>query len=674
MKCSGLTCCAFMLGILGTLIIDVVLWQHSNGELSKQYQSRADKVFESSRSLLTQHRIMMNALRSFFNASNEVTKAEFTLFAKDLLKIKSAIAFTLDPSLQPRYLSDTVFYDAVINGSVHTDVNGQISYGIDDFSTIVIDIDEPTQPHLVYAVSHQRLQQKIDQNTDICERFTIGEQTLSNLECQNYESRVLTSLFRFHSEEFVELPEYNTNYRLSVDYMPTKRELLEIAQLLLVCTMLGLLFSILIAMMIQNRIDKEKQRIESNSKLALLSTLNHEIRTPINAVLGYANMLKNQACCSESGKENLDKIIWSANLLNSVAQNTLTYSKASSGTLSLHYEEVNFPQFLNKIDDYYRAFSHTHKKQLKMQFVNDIPDLLQLDDTKFFQLTTNFINNAFKYSSGDTVICSVKVRPIPQNYMIIPDITDKALGGFIRVAVKDFGKGMSKASMEAIAKPFTTDSKSSSALKSGIGIGLYTCKRVIESVGGSIRIRSRKDQGTLVIFRFPYRPSRLQEGQHFVIDTLSIHSAETSRKKEDNQVALTPVNNHKKFASAKHAILVDDNCFNLEVCKSMLESDGFIVSTAKNERESVDVLTTFYNGRQAGDDVPSLIVLMDYMLDETDGLTLISSLKELGFNKAKYFILSANCKDEIPKAALFPEITFLQKPIDVDTLRALTVI
>ncbi|QQX81321.1 response regulator [Shewanella sp. KX20019] len=668
MKFSGFV---FVLGVFGTLIIDVVLWQYRHGELSKQYQSRANKAFESSRTQLIQHQIMMNALRSLFNASNEVTKAEFSLFSKDLLKIKSAIAFTLDPSLQLRYLSDSAFYDAVSNGSVRSDINDQITYDIEDFSTIVISIDEPKQPYLVYAVSHQRLQQKIDKNNDICERFTFGEKTFSNLECQNYEGRVLASLFRFHSEQFVDLPEYNTSYRLSVDYMPTKKELVEIVVLLLVWPLFGLVFSILIAMLIQNRIDKEKQRIESNSKLALLSTLNHEIRTPINAVLGYANMLKAQSCCSDSGKENLDKIIWSANLLNNVAQNTLTYSKASSGTLGLHYEEINLPQFLKKIDDYYRAFSHTHKKQLKMQFSSGTPEFLQLDDTKFFQLTTNFINNAFKYSSGDIVICSVKVSPILQSLTITPDIKDKALGGFIRVAVKDFGKGMSKASMEAIAKPFTTDLKSSSALKSGIGIGLYTCKKVIESVGGSIRIRSRKDQGTLVIFRFPYRQSHMETGKKFAVDTSSTARVGISAQKKSNQLAVSPVVNQDKVENAKHVILVDDNCFNLEVCKSMLESDGFTVITAKDERETINALNSFYDVKQQTAELPSLIVLMDYMLDETDGLTLISLLKDLGFYHPKYFILSANCKDEIPRSALFPEITFLQKPIDIKTARAL---
>jgi len=673
-KFSGLARVAFVVGVLGTMLIDVALWNHGQEEMAKQYQSRADKLYDSSRDMLIQHRIMMDALRSFFNASDEVTNAEFTLFAKDLLKIKSAIAFTLGPDLKPKYISDPEFYDVINSERAHTELNGKITYEVEDFATIVISIDEPKQPYLVYAVSHKRLQRKIEENSDVCERFTLGDRTLSNLECQRHEGRFLASLLGFHSEQFVDVPEYNTSYRLSVDYMPTKKEMLEIAQLLVVFTLFGLTFSLLVSLMIQNRSDKERQRIESNSKLALLSTLNHEIRTPINAVLGYANMLKAQACCSVSGKDTLDKIIWSANLLNSVAQNTLTYSKASSGTLKLHYEEINFPQFLHKIDDYYRAFSHTHKKHLEMEFSGDIPEFIQLDDTKFFQLTTNFINNAFKYSSGDLVIFNVKVRPLPHHLVDTSEMGKKPLDGFVRVAVKDFGKGMSKASMEAITKPFTTDLKSSLALKSGIGIGLYTCKKVIESVGGSIRIRSRKNQGTLVIFQFPFRLTNTSHDQEFVVDPMVKQynsSVGIAAAKETDQLALNAKIHQSNVTNRKQILLVDDNLFNLEVCKSMLESDGYIVTTAKDRRESISALNNIYGEAQAASEAPSLIVLMDYMLDETDGLTLISSLRELGFHQPKYFILSANCKDEIPKSALFPEITFLQKPLDIKTIRAL---
>ncbi|GIU33096.1 ATP-binding protein [Shewanella schlegeliana] len=657
MKFSHLTYIAFTFGLLMTILINIVLWQNSQDKFNQFYEDKANTVFNSSSEMLLQHRIMMDALRSFFNASEEVTNSEFILFSKDLLKIKSAIAFTLDPNLKPRYLSDLAFKEAIENGEVSRSASSGITYQMDNFATIVIQIDEPKHPYLVYAVSHQRVQERINEMVGICERFTLGSSTLINQECQNMSTRQFKSIFGHHSEVFINLPEYNTSYNLTVDYIPTEKEIFTTVKILFSFSLLGIMFSFLLAMIIQSRVDKEKQKIESNSKLALLSTLNHEIRTPINAVLGYANMLKQHACCSKDELKILDKMIWSANLLSNVAQNTLTYSKASSGTLSLHYEEVNLVSFLAKINDYYQTFDDTHKKQLVMQQSGPFPESIQLDSTKFFQLSTNFINNAFKYSSGDKVIYDIKILPRIEQ---APRIS-----GFIRVAIKDFGKGMSKHSMDAIKRPFTIDKNSTTALKSGIGIGLYTCKCVIESVGGSIKIRSKKGRGTLVIFRFPYKESNTHVENAPTQNEINDYIAETNLSITSSPMLSSNVNSLDQYQ--RFALLVDDNSFNLEVCKSMLERVGYQVLTAKNEAQTFAALNSYYQSLNANNS--SLIVLMDYMLDDTNGLALISKLKEEDFTNVTYFILSANSEDEIPEAKTYHDITYLQKPFEIEQLQ-----
>lgn len=90
--------------------------------------------------------------------------------------------------------------------------------------------------------------------------------------------------------------------------------------------------SVLLSLKISNHMRFTQLAIETRSKFAMLSSINHEIRTPINAVLGYSQMLKDSNYCDVSGRDTLDKIIWSANLLNSVAENTLNFSKSEAGT------------------------------------------------------------------------------------------------------------------------------------------------------------------------------------------------------------------------------------------------------------------------------------------------------------------------------------------------------
>lgn len=675
MRFNHIACIVLLMGFAVTTLINTALWNYFQNELDKQYQYKSDIVLDSSRDALIQHRIITDALRALFNASNEISEVEFSRFSKNLLKIKSAVSFTLSPDLTPVLISDSVFKSAIEKGAATTDENGNIAFVIDNFSSIVMKIDAPNMPYIVYAVSHQEIQQRLDQYSDVCARLTFSNKMLSNRGCN--EEQNWTKLFSFHSEQFIDLPEYGTSLSLTVDYVPTKKELLGISLLILVITLLGISLSVLFFILLQHRININKQRIETNSKFALLSTLNHEIRTPINAVLGYANMLNNMACSDAQRQNTVEKIIWSANLLNSVAQNTLTYTKASSGSLTLYYEKVDLIEYLYKIDDYYRAFGSTHKKQLMLNLREATPPHILLDTTKFFQLTTNLVNNAFKYSSGDTVILDVKVKAIKDVASRRNATVYSQVDGFIRVAVRDFGKGMSVASQQALSKPFTTDNSSPTALKSGVGIGLYTCKTVIESVGGAIKIRSRKGKGTLVIFHFPYRVCSATESQ---VNVLVPKGNVAPARQYDRQLQVhaaqfieqiyKPQNTTNKRQG--RVLLVDDNRFNLEVCKAMLEDEGFDVTTAENEREVFSAMATLsdtsltYNDETVYDE---LIILMDYMLAETDGFTLIESMKAKGYRQQHYFILSAHTEDEIQKVKTFADIAFLQKPLDITLLK-----
>ncbi|MGF1885749.1 ATP-binding protein [Photobacterium profundum] len=673
MRFSRVACIVLLIGFVVTTLINTALWNYFQNELDKQYQYKSDIVLDSSRDTLIQHRIITDALRALFNASDEISEVEFSRFAKNLLKIKSAVGFTLNPDLTPVLISDSAFKSAIEKGKAATDGNGNITFIIDNFSSIVMKIDAPKMPYIVYAVSHQEIQQRLDQYSDVCARVTFNDKTLSNRGCNKEQN--WTEMFGFHAEQFIDLPEYGTSFNLTVDYVPTKRELLGISLLILVITLLGLSLSVLFFILVQHRININKQRIETNSKFALLSTLNHEIRTPINAVLGYANMLNNMACDDAQRQKTVEKIIWSANLLNSVAQNTLTYTKASSGSLTLYYEKVDLIEFLYKIDDYYQAFGSTHKKQLMLNLRDATPPHILLDTTKFFQLTTNLVNNAFKYSSGDTVILDVKVKVIKDVASRCNAAVCSQVDGFIRVAVRDFGKGMSAASQQALSKPFTTDDSSPTALKSGVGIGLYTCKTVIESVGGAIKIRSRKGKGTLVIFHFPYRVCSETE-EHLLVSQdkeaptqqhdrlLQVHTAQFIEQAHKPQSTV--------IKRQGRVLLVDDNRFNLEVCKAMLEDEGFDVTTAENEREVFSAMAALSDSSVTCNDeavYDELIILMDYMLAETDGFTLIESMKAKGYRQQHYFILSAHTEDEIQKVKTFADIAFLQKPLDIQLLK-----
>jgi signal transduction histidine kinase len=389
---------------------------------------------------------------------------------------------------------------------------------------------------------------------------------------------------------------------------------------------LGCAFSVLLYFKVKNQHLVQKIQLENRSKLAVLASINHEIRTPINAILAYSQMLKEAPPDPFAFDPLIDKIIWSANLLYSVAENTLNYSKAEVGQLRLNPYSVNLREYVGNIQDYYRAFGATSDKRLQMVVSKTLPEFIELDGTQLFQLMTNMINNAFKYSTGSEVHCYLDLRLKPVKGGNRP---------VLRVLIRDFGDGMSASAKRALVDPFVLDTYASSqAPSSGIGLGLYTCKRLLEQIGGQFMLRSQPGKGTTVILHFPCQLAK----------------AKTRLASEYAQ---------------QDVLIVDDNLFSLEVCKAMLSHYGFKTLCVDNAAQALDLLMQ---------QLPQ-IVIVDYRLRETNGLRLIRQMQQLlqdnrssaGREPAcRFFLLSANDSHEIPEFEQFPEVSFMQKPFRMD--------
>ncbi|NRD73975.1 hybrid sensor histidine kinase/response regulator [Shewanella sp. VB17] len=660
MKCKPYSFVCLVIGLAVTLFIDGLFWSHSQKEFSRHHEKKSAAAVIAAHDMLQQHRTIIKAIDSFFSASILVTKAEFTEFTHELLKIESAVAFTVDDDNKLAFISDPSFESEMELGKFSTNVDGELIFEMPEYSAFIIPIDEPDLRYMVYVISHQRVLNKLNNELEICIKYSIGDKTLSNGYCQIEKSSLQQLFFYYQSEDYHYESEFNAeNYSLKTWYSPSGEEISEVLLIILLFSITGIGFSFLLYLKVEQKNALYKMRIETNSKVAVLSAINHEIRTPINAVLGYSKMLKDSGHFAQQDEMTVNKIIWSANLLNSVAENTLNFSKASADKLTLDNQETDLCELIHNIQDYYLAFSETHDKALNIIIKDPLPERVSLDSTKLYQLTTNIINNAFKYSTGKQVNCHIDLK----YYYNRP---------FLRVAIRDFGKGMSISSIEAITRPFATDLHNTQVLQSGIGIGLYTCKQVIEKVGGKIMIRSKTGEGTLVIIRFPLghveqvaqadEQPVLTEGimDNKVNDQQILAHLNIPENLQDIEIKKENMNKYQ----LKELLLVDDNLFNLEVCKAMLEKYGFNVTTQSDAISAKQYLI----------EMTPEIVLMDYRLEDTNGLALIDELMDLqicqerekDIKKTYYFILSANDKAEIPFHEEYPDVFFMQKPLNMD--------
>lgn len=657
MKFKPYSICYLIVGLTVTFCIDWLFWSHSQREFAEFHDEKSAASAMSAHDMLMQHKIITRSIHSFFSASMLVTKKEFTEFTHELLKIKSAIAFTIGEDYKLAFISNPEFEDEIKQGRFTVNGQDKLTFELAGYSSFLMPIDQVKQRYMVYIISHEQVLERLNSEEDICIAFMVTGKLLSNHYCQMQLSDIQRTLFYYQSEEQYHGSEFGSeDFTLTTWYSAPIDEINEILLIIFLFSVTGIGFSILLYLKVEQRNMLYKMRIETDSKVAVLSAINHEIRTPINAVLGYSQMLKNADCCDPQGDMTINKIIWSANLLHSVAENTLNFSKASADTLFLEYQATDLAQFINNIKEYYIAFSETGDKKLNIFIDKPLPPSIAIDSTKLYQLITNIINNAFKYSTGKQVNCYIALK----QYQNSP---------FLRVAIRDFGKGMSKTSLEAISRPFTAGLPNSAAQQSGIGIGLYTCKQVIEKVGGRISIRSRKGQGTLVIIRFPFEyinasPKEQMlasetKGEGFNHKPILANPYSSSVRKKKSVTEERCV-----LYQLKPILLVDDNLFNLEVCKSMLEKQGFSVTTRRDATSTIEHIKN----------TTPEIVLMDYRLEETNGLALIDELMELQtdvvtqerMKTTHYFILSANDKAEIPFSEEYPDVFFMQKPLNID--------
>ncbi len=608
--------------MLITFTVMLTEWEHSNFEFEEIYNKQSTSVLHSSEDMFFQHKILVDSIQSFFNASESVSLDEFQIFTKDLLKMKSAVAFTLSANSRLMYISDPAFYDDLFDIRLNYNSDGEPEVSLPRYSFMTLAIDEPDMPYLIYAISHKRMQERMDKDSDICIAYQHDGKTIESSNCKDIRARSSISWFYYSDTVYYPATTHFGAYSVKTEYAVPTKELIHLCVILFLTAFLGIACSTLWYFRVRNSTLLKDIQLANRSKIAVLSSINHEIRTPINALVGYSQQLKDDPNISKEQSIIIGKMIWSANLLNSVAENTLNYSKAETGTLELNQDRVSIRDYLENIEQYYKSFSYSTEKYLVVKYSDALPHLLELDSAKLFQLITNIINNAFKYSSESRIELHV-------DYIRKKGACESE-AGFLRVYIRDFGNGMDRQAKGVLERPFIQADTLLVNQQSGIGLGLYTCKRIISMVGGRFRLSSCYGNGTKVLFHFPSR------------------QLETNPKLPQELID-------------KPVLLVDDNFFNLEAAKALLKKE-------KIDSVGIDTAT---GALELLIELEPKVVIVDYRLAETDGLSLISQMKSIYKDESvRYFILSANDKSEILDHQRYPYVCFMQKPLNMGLFRS----
>ena len=409
--------------------------------------------------------------------------------------------------------------------------------------------------------------------------------------------------------------------------------------------MLIIFTGLLVMLYIQNLVrikheaaEREKIRAVEGSlaKSQFLFNMSHDIRTPMNAIMGYTDLALKEPT-SGTQKDYLTKIRSSSQHLLALINDILEMSRIENGKVELDYIPTDLCRVFSGMHD---LFSE-QMKQKKISFsvfTSQIQNrYVWCDQKNLNRILLNIIGNAYKFTpEGGTISVSVYETGSGENGY-----------GSYDLRVRDSGIGMSKEFVEKMFNAFERERTSTDSGMEGTGLGLAITKGIVDLMGGTIEVLTSPGSGTEIIIRIKFRLAGEED----------IQQEEAAQETAGDAVS---------DFTGRRLLLVEDNAINLEIARMILEQMGFTVETAQNGQIAVDMISEC-----AADHFDA--ILMDIQMPVMDGYSAARAIRALEDpEKAGIPILAmtANAFQEDVQAALDAGMqAHIAKPIDIEVLK-----
>ena len=402
--------------------------------------------------------------------------------------------------------------------------------------------------------------------------------------------------------------------------------------------------------LLQQKLEAEKSAGKSRSYF--FSTMSHDIRTPLNAMIGYSEMLKMGFKTDAEREQAVDSILVSGKALLRLVDHVLDFSKLESGSLEIIPVHTAASKLIGDIVESFRA-SNTNAA-LEVRCRAEGLSALMVDPQRIGQLLLNLVSNAVKFTKAGHV--EVRARF---------DSSDGA-SGTLRIEVEDTGCGIGKEDMELIMSPYEKVS-AKEARHGGTGLGLALCNQLVKAMGGEISVASARGKGSTFTVAIPDVKVSAEMTEEGVGE--GVVSGVMSGGVESGGVnSPTPPLPHSPTPPLPHSptrrrlLIVDDQKMNLMVLKAMLKRLGdFDIVTAEDGRRALDAL-------EAPDAQPFDMVLTDMWMPEMDGEGLVKAIRANGrLAKLPVYVVTA----DVEMQKRYEEVGFtgiLLKPVTVGVL------
>ena len=386
----------------------------------------------------------------------------------------------------------------------------------------------------------------------------------------------------------------------------------------------------------------EAAQAANKSKTSFLFNMSHDIRTPMNAIIGFANLAQNAKCSTEQMHSYLSKILVASQHLLSLINDILEMSRIESGKITLEPAPTSWNEMLQELQTIMQEQIESKKQSFTISIAPLTHDYVMIDKLRMEQVLVNLVSNASKYTPERGSI-RVELAQYP---------AAKPNQALYKISVIDNGMGMSEDFVKKIFSPFERANNTTVSKIQGTGLGMSITKSIVDLANGTIDVKSKLGEGTEII----------------VAVTLCLctdaESAARNAKQLDKQQAQAEQPDFK----GKRLLVVEDNKLNREITVTILEQTGIITEQAEDGSVAVKMVQEAAPGYYD-------LILMDIQMPIMDGYEAtkqIRALPDKRLAQLPIIAVSANAFEEDKKASLAAGMDgHIAKPINVPALFAL---
>jgi CheY-like chemotaxis protein/two-component sensor histidine kinase len=391
---------------------------------------------------------------------------------------------------------------------------------------------------------------------------------------------------------------------------------------------------------------KEQAEQSSLFKSQFLSRMSHEVRTPMNAILGITEIQMQDEKLQQGTRDALGRIYNSGDLLLGIINDILHLSKIEAGKLDLMPVSYDISSLINDTVHLNVMRYDSKPIEFRLQVDENIPSTLFGDELRIKQILNNLLSNAFKYTDEGEVSMSVSAEYLPREEGYLATLVFR---------VTDTGQGMTAEQTDKLFDEFTRFNMAANRTTEGTGLGMSITKQLVRMMNGEIFVESEPGKGSVFTVRLPQGlTGSAALGREAAENLKQFHIGESSQIKKAPQIM-------REYMPYGRVLIVDDVETNLYVARGLMTPYGLSVETASSGLEAI---------KKVEDGVTFDIIFMDHFMPKMDGMEAVKVIRGLGY---AHPIIALTANALAGQAEMFMENGFdgfISKPVDIRQLNA----